>query len=428
MSHPNPSYQRAKVFYEQKRYAEAEKYFHEALSLSPRDASMLYELAFSQYMQTGREKVALETIQRAISIEPNESHHHALAALILSVLGKSKQSLESAQRAVELEPDDRLSFVALASAYLSAENWKEAEKAAREALRLDPNSSSASSQLIHALRMQGKKEEAKMVTNQALAKDPARIPTRHNAGWAALQRGDMQEAKEHFWETLRLDPENQYGTGAREGFLQAIRAQSLLYRIHLKIGFWAERFSRGQRMWLFIILPIVLIKLLPALSTNRWSLIAAGSLLGLYWLFFLWGHLAESVGNLILLKDPLARKILSLSEKRIAYGTGLGLLLGPIVIGLGIVSKQATVTVGGAWLLGLVIPLNQLSNGESKVEKILLTLIVAFYFLVILACLVKTFYLPPNLKTSQVILLIVPIFIIPAIWSWVRLIFFRTKN
>lgn len=62
MSQPNPNYQRAKVFYEQKRYAEAEKYFHEALSVSPQNTTILYELAWSQYKQGGREKVALETI------------------------------------------------------------------------------------------------------------------------------------------------------------------------------------------------------------------------------------------------------------------------------------------------------------------------------------------------------------------------------
>ncbi|MBX7157937.1 MAG: tetratricopeptide repeat protein [Verrucomicrobiae bacterium] len=426
MSHPNPSYQRARVFYEQKRYAEAEKYFHEALSVSPRDATMLYELAFSQYMQKGREKIALETIQRAIAIEPNESYHHALAALIFSVLGRSKESLQSAQRAVELEPDNRLSFVALASSYLSSENWKEAEKAAREALRLDPNSPSASSQLIHALRMQGKKEEAKLVIDQALAKDPERIPTRHNAGWAALQRGDVQEAKEHFGETLRLDPENQYGTGAREGFLQAMRAQSLLYRIHLKISFWAERFSQGQRTWLFIVLPIILIKLLPILSVNRWSLTVAGSLIGLYWLFFLWRHIAESMGNLILLKDPSVRRILSISEKRIAVLTGTGFLIGPILIGFGAWLSKDTLIVSGAWLFGLIIPLNFYSNSDSRIEKVFLAILSIFYLSIIFASLGGVFY-RPNLGTTELIASIIPIFILPAIWSWVRLIFFRTR-
>lgn len=424
MSKPNPSYQRAKVFYEQKRYAEAEKYFYEALSIEPRNTTILYELAFCQYMQKGREKTGLETVQSAIAIEPNESHFHALAALILSVLGQSKQALESAKRAVELEPDDRLSFVALSSAHLSAENWKEAEKAARQALALDPNSTSASSQLIHALRMQGKKEEAKSLIEESLAKNPERVPTRSNAGWAALQRGDTQEAKEHFLEVLRLDPSNQYGTTARQGLLQSLKAQSMLYRAYLKFSFFAEKLSQKQRAWFFIIIPILLIKLLPAFSVKPWAITLAGCAIAFYWLLFLWGHIAESVGNLILLKSGFARQVLSLREKQLAVFTGACLLFGPLLAGLGFWLERNSVMVAGIWLFALVIPSNSLSNSETKIEKILFSVVSLFYLSVIGALIVRTFQ-GPDFTRAQLIAFGIAAFILPAILSWVRVLLLR---
>lgn len=422
MSQPNPSYQRAKVFYEQKRYVEAEKYFHEALSIAPRNTTILYELAFSQYMQKGREKVGLETIQNAISIEPNESHFHALAALILSVLGQSQPALKSAQRAVELEPNERLSFVALGAAYLSDENWKEAEKASRQALALDANSPSASSQLIHALRMQGKKEEAKSLIEQSLAKNPDRVPTRSNAGWAALQRGDTQEAQTHFLEVLRLDPTNQYDSTAREGFLRSLKAQSMLYRTYLKFSSFTEKFSQRQRYWLFIFLPFVVIKLAPLLSVNRWALGLSFTLLGFYWLIFLWKHIAESIGNFILLKNSLARKILTRKEKGFAFSTGASLLLGPLLVTFGFALHKNTLIVSGAWLFALVIPLNHLAESRTKFDQFLLGTISLFYLTIIVLFLVRTFS-SPDLITSQVLGLVAVVFILPAMLSWMNALF-----
>ena len=209
MSKPNPSYQRAKVFYEQKCYAEAEKYFHEALSVSPRNTTMLYELAWSQYLQKGRQKDALATIANAISIDPNESHSHALAALIFAMLGEAKQSLESAKQAVKLDPDYDFSFMALASAFLEMKSWPEAEKAARQALALNPDYKAAAISLMFALREQKKYFEARKLLHYWLSKHPNDSSLLEEKGELDLYTKKVQEAKTTFLDALRLNPNSE---------------------------------------------------------------------------------------------------------------------------------------------------------------------------------------------------------------------------
>ena len=272
----------------------------------------------------------------------------------------------------------------------------------------------------------GKKDEAKSLVETSLAKDPERVPTRTNAGWAALQRGDLKEAKEHFLEVLRLDPNNQYNTTAKEGLLQSFKAQSWLYRLYLKFTFFAEKFSDRQRLWFFIIIPIVLIKLLPAFSVNRWAITLAGSAIALYWLLFLWGHIAESVGNLILLKDEFARKILSLREKQVAIVTGVSLTGGPVLMALGYSFEKNVVIVLGAWLFAWMIPLNFWNNSEIKIEQIVFRTVSFLYVIIIFVLGLRAFQ-ESNFKTSQTIALSLAAFILPALLSWLRL-FFRRKT
>ena len=69
---------RAELLVDQGRWAEAERSLREALVQEPNDAEALFMLAACQYRMDGREKDALETIERAIAVEPSESSLHAL--------------------------------------------------------------------------------------------------------------------------------------------------------------------------------------------------------------------------------------------------------------------------------------------------------------------------------------------------------------
>src|SRR4051794_36906412 len=103
---PHPQLPRGLQLKELGRYPEAESAFKEALAHEPNDAFVLHQLAGCQWQIPGRQKDALQTINQAISVEPNEPEHHVLRAFILCVLTRPKEALAAARKAIELSPND----------------------------------------------------------------------------------------------------------------------------------------------------------------------------------------------------------------------------------------------------------------------------------------------------------------------------------
>src|SRR5581483_7156573 len=109
----------------------------EALAQEPNDAFALHQLAGCQWRVDELRKEALETIERAIAIEPNEAEHHVLRGFILCALDRPKEALEATRMALGLDPNDSYAHTAEAQAYLQMEKWALAEQSARQALALD---------------------------------------------------------------------------------------------------------------------------------------------------------------------------------------------------------------------------------------------------------------------------------------------------
>lgn len=301
---PHPQIMRGLQLKQLGRYADAATAFKEALAQEPNDAFALHQLAGCEWRLPELRKEALETIGRAIALEPNEPEHHVLRAFILCALDRPKEALEATQMALAFDPNDSLAFTAEAQAHLQMENWPLAEQSARQALALDADNSGAANQLAQALRLQNKLAENAEHLAGMLARDPEDAFTHANAGWAALQRGQLRDAEVHFREALRLDPDFEY---AREGLLTSFRARSPLYRGYLKYTFAMARLNRKAR-WAVIIGLYLGVRFAGSLP-GGWVLIA------LYFLFVLWVWVARPVGNALLLLDRFARYALRPAEK-----------------------------------------------------------------------------------------------------------------
>ncbi|MDR3402748.1 MAG: tetratricopeptide repeat protein [Chthoniobacter sp.] len=301
---PHPQVLRGLQLKQLGRYADAASAFKEALAQEPNDAFALHQLAGCQWRVDELRKEALETIERAIAIEPNEAEHHVLRGFILCALDRPKEALEATRMALGLDPNDSYAHTAEAQAWLQMEKWPLAEQSARQALALDADNSGAANQLAQALRLQNKQAENAAHLAGMLARDPEDAFTHANAGWAALQRGVHREAEVHFREALRLDPDFDY---AREGLLSSFRARSPLYRAYLKYTFAMARLNRGAR-W------AVILGLYFGVKVARY-LPGGVILVALYFLFVLWVWVARPVGNTLLLFDRFARYALRLSEK-----------------------------------------------------------------------------------------------------------------
>ncbi|MBI4028291.1 MAG: tetratricopeptide repeat protein [Verrucomicrobia bacterium] len=354
--------QRGLILKEQGRYREAEDYFMEVLSADPRNAAALHQLAGCQLQQTAREKQALETIDRAIGLEPEDAYHHSLRSYILCALKRPPEALKASQQAIALDPSCGFAFIAKASVHLHLEQWAEAEKAARQALALDADNSVAANQLAHALRLQNKMPENAEQIRGMLGRDPENACTHANAGWTAMQRGDRKTAERHFLESLRLDPELE---GARQGLLESFKARSPIYRSYLAYCFFMQRLSHGAR-WGVILGLYLTVRFSRIIFTGGAKPVYLG-IVAIYFLMVLWVHVARGVGNFFLLLDRFARHALRPREKLEACGVGGGVVLGIALILTGFMFKGMGTAVLGVSLLGAAFPWAYTFTNESKI-------------------------------------------------------------
>jgi tetratricopeptide (TPR) repeat protein len=339
--------QRGLVLLQQRRYPEAEKYFREALSNDPNDPGALYFLAVCQTNQNNH-KDALDTIDRALSVEPEVADMHALRAFILVDLHRSGDALKASEEALRIDPDSDFALTARAASFLSRNEWATAELAARKALDINPENTVAANQLAHALRLQNRLQESAEQTGYMLSQDPESGDNHSTAGWLALQRGDGRKAEEHFLEALRLDAGNE---SAKAGLKEAFKSRSAIYRWYLNYCFFMQRFTAGKQ-WLVILGLLLAVNIAPFFLPRPLAL----GVTVLYMLFVLWVHVARAVGNFQLLFDRFARHALEKGEMWEAIFVGIGVLLGLPLMAAGLISHQQILLIAGVTLIGSAFP------------------------------------------------------------------------
>src|SRR6185436_9021657 len=96
-------------------------------------------------------------------------------------------------------------------------------------------------------------------------KAPENAFTHANQGWTYLNKGEPKKALEHFRESLRLDPANEW---ARHGIVEALKARNIIYAVMLKYFLWMARLSRGAR-WGIILGGYFGIQLLASMARSN---------------------------------------------------------------------------------------------------------------------------------------------------------------
>jgi tetratricopeptide (TPR) repeat protein len=348
------------------RLNDAERHFKDALAEDPNDDFALRQLAMTVHMQEDREREALQIIDRAIGIDPNDGFHHAARAFILCSLERGPDALKSARTARELDPYLDAAMTAEAHAHFVMKNWAESERAAREALAIDPDDATAANLLSHALRMQNKRAENDAQIAGLLERDPENEHTHFNAGWSALNRGDHRAAETHFREALRLNPSFD---PAREGLLTSFRARSPIYRGYLNYCMWMSRLKGGAQ-WAVILGLYFGFKILRSVATMFSPGLAIG--IGvLYFVIVLWVFVADPVGNFILLFDRFARYALRKLEKIEAAVVGGCIVAGFTSLIAGIALDNFAAAILGGALVFAAIPFSMVFTNRAKAGAVL---------------------------------------------------------
>ena len=146
-------------------------------SADPRDARALYALA--QQQEHACERIAaIETLERAIALEPGFASAHQLLGILYGEGGDAARAATVFARVVALEPDNARAYNNLGNALRTLGRRDEARAAFERAVGLRPGYELATANLAMACRDAGDNVRAERLLREALAQAGGKPPLR----------------------------------------------------------------------------------------------------------------------------------------------------------------------------------------------------------------------------------------------------------
>jgi TolB-like protein len=132
-----------------------------ALDLDSNNAEVLFTLAIMTIWVMWNWTDGERNLKKAISINPNHAEAHAYYSHFLIITGRSeKEALEQINIALKLDPNNPLIWALYGVVLLNLHMYDESIQAFNEALKIDPNYSFALVNISDALFLTGRSEEA----------------------------------------------------------------------------------------------------------------------------------------------------------------------------------------------------------------------------------------------------------------------------
>jgi tetratricopeptide (TPR) repeat protein len=318
----NPYYQRAVLLFGQARHELAEEQLRQALAAEPRFASAHALLGLCLAKRERFDEAEVEARQ-AVHLGPDLPFGHYALASILEDRQRLDEAAGAVTEALRLDPEDADYHALHAQIRFKRREWPLALAAAEGGLKFDPEHVACNNLRAMALVKLGRKADAGATIAATLAREPENSVTHANRGWTLLEQGERKRALEHFRESMRLDPANDW---ARSGIVEALKAGNPVYALMLRYFLWMQRLSR-RAQWLVVLGGYFGNRMLGVLGEARpewrpWIL----PLRMAYLVFALLTWLADPIFNLLLRLNRYGRHALSERQTRSANWVGLCLL------------------------------------------------------------------------------------------------------
>lgn len=331
----NPHTLNGERLMEQGRPSDAVGAFRKALAMNPDDGHAHAMLALAS-LQCKDIDAAQAAITEALRLMPANPFPHYVQGFICLADHKLDQAERAAQEAITLQPDAPEFYRLLALVWYERRDFDKALEVIDRGLALDPESSdclNVRSQVLVRLRRTG---EARSMADAALASNPDDAYSHANAGWSALHNNKTKEALGHFKESLRLDPGNDW---AKAGLAEALKARNPLYRLLLGFILWMVRLKPGVRIGV-IVGGFVLYRIAdgfaennPAVAPFVWPLLIA-------YIAFAWmTWIGVPLADLTLRLSPYGRHALSDRQRLVSSVLGLFMLAALCSLGLYLLAK-----------------------------------------------------------------------------------------
>jgi len=179
----------------------------------------------SLLLTVGRVDEAGADIERALSLDPNNSHAFALQSIIAVAHNEKDRALALAKKAREADPNSLTARIALSYAQQANFDLDGALNSVSEAVKPGSENALAWARLSELLLSFGRRDEALTAAEQAVALNPNLSRTQTVLGFAYLTQVKTQQSKDTFEKAIELnnaDPLPRLGLGLakiREGNL-----------------------------------------------------------------------------------------------------------------------------------------------------------------------------------------------------------------
>jgi len=204
------SYILGQCYIQTKDYDHARRAFGKMFDLAP-DSAASYLLAARMLFREEFEPVAIEFVQRAISIDPKLPRAHLLLGEIHLFESQIPQAIADFQSELGLNPSDAVAYYKLADADSRVQKFEEAERLLQRSIWLDPTSTGPYVLMGKVLEKKGEPELAARALRRAAQMDPNNAMTHHLLGQVYRDLGDQEQAERE----LKLSGELESATDSK---------------------------------------------------------------------------------------------------------------------------------------------------------------------------------------------------------------------
>lgn len=351
------------------RYDLAEKELRIALAKDPEDFWAHAYMGLCQY-HLDKHDAAQQSAQRAISLLPDHPFGHYVLGLVMMGTKRLKEAKEALLEAIRLAPEQAQYHGMLGYVYLGAQQYQQALESADKGLSLDPTNMACKNCRATALTQLGRMDDAHETIKGALRENPEDAASFANLGWTSLHQGRQKKALEYFRESLRLQPDYEW---ARQGMIQALKANYIVYKWLLMFYLWMSRLSPKVRVGVIVGI-VVLIRLMrvaidqvPELSPFF------APVIGLYLAFIYLTWTGTHFFNTLLRFNKFGRCALNDHERK-ASNCYAALVVAAIASGItGFAMGQLPLMLLGGFFLVMTVPLcHLLDHSDEKSSRIVL--------------------------------------------------------
>jgi tetratricopeptide (TPR) repeat protein len=232
--------------------AQAKAVYIQVLKVNPTQADALHLLGLLAH-QVGQHRIAVETISRAVEIEPDIALYRSSLGNALKALGRLDEALETYTIAIRLKPDFAEGHYNLGTALLALGRIEDAAAAYGSAIDLNPDFAEAHYNLGIILLQLGRMEPASSAFRRAIRGAPEHAGAYANLGKTLQELGRWEEALAAYDAAVRIRPYFAEAHTNRGNILKALgrldeAATAHNTAIRLKPDFAEAHFNLGNTL------------------------------------------------------------------------------------------------------------------------------------------------------------------------------------